>query len=205
MARYDEDNRRRSFRGFSLRPEEIRGESLDPNYSGGEYRGMRMGQGYEGQAAYGRYRQDHARDLGGNGGYQGRRPPQEYDPRDGTYRRSLPRGYDQQYESWGRWQGYDPGVQRGYDREQRIVENGGVRPDNCYLHDYNANSPVFRQGMGGSPYDRSYGYAGGEPGGRPGNGPYDRDHHQRDANRYGGYSSGGFGEGWLPNHRPRGA
>lgn len=206
MARYDEDHRWRSYRGFSMRPERMEGESLDPNYRGGEYQGMRMDKGYAGQAAYGRYRQDHARDLGEYGGYRGMQPPQEYNPRDGTYRRGMPRGYDRQYEGWGRWQGYDPTPQRGYDRGQRIVQNGGVRPDNRHLQDYNTNSPVFRQGMGGSPYDRNYGYAGGEPGGpRPGGGPYDRDHHQRDANRYGGYSSGGFGERYLPNHRPRGA
>ncbi|HEX2191044.1 MAG TPA: hypothetical protein VHG51_19200 [Longimicrobiaceae bacterium] len=201
MARYEDDDYWRSYGGFSLRPEPVRGDSLDPNYRGGEYRGMRMEQGYPDQAAYGRYRAHHAGDLGGQGGYDGigdvdwRRRP------DGTY--EPVRGYDRTYRGApGRYerQGFDPPrAGRGYDRGHRVVEDGGVRGDNRYLHDYNAHSPAFRTGRG---YDRSYGHAEGARGDRPGRGPYDRDHFQRDANRYGGYSSGGFGERWLPKHHP---
>ncbi|HEX2094130.1 MAG TPA: hypothetical protein VHG28_17130, partial [Longimicrobiaceae bacterium] len=64
MARYEDDYYGKSYRGFSLRPEPIGEDSLDPNYRGG-YRGMRMQDGYGGQAAYGRYRARHAGDLGG--------------------------------------------------------------------------------------------------------------------------------------------
>jgi hypothetical protein len=185
MARYEDDYRGRSYRGFSMRPEPARGSSLDPNYGGGEYRGMRMEGGRPDQAAYGRWRLDHARDLGGSGGF---------------------RGYgDRQWELRGDTGTYEPvrgsarGPERGYDRGRRTVEDGGVRGDNRYLRQYNAASPALR---GGQAYDRSYGHAGGEPGRRPGRGPYDRDDFQRGANRYGGYSSGGFGERWLPRSRP---
>lgn len=208
MARYEDDYHWRSHRGFSMRPEPVRGDSLDPNYRGGEYRGMRMGEGYDDHAAYGdqaeygRYRLDHARDLGGQGGYGGighrewRRRPDT-----GTY--EPVRGYDRPYgggpDRYER-QGFEPPRGgRGYDRGQRVVENGGVRGDNRYLRGYNADSAALRHG---GAYDRSYGHAGGAPRERPGAGPYDRDHFQRDANRYGGYSSGGFSEGWLPKHHP---
>lgn len=202
MARYEDDYYRRSYRGFSLRPEPARDDSLDPNYHGGEYRGMRMGGGDPDQAAYGRYRLEHARDLGGQGGYRGivdrewRRVPGT-----GTY--EALRGYDRAYRGGPdryEWRGFEaPRPGGGRDRGGEVVENGGVRGDNRYLHDYNANSPALRSG---GAYDRSYGHAEGAPGSRPGEGPYDRDHFQRGANRYGGYSSGGFGEGWLPKHHP---
>ncbi|HEU0079690.1 MAG TPA: hypothetical protein VFQ76_18675 [Longimicrobiaceae bacterium] len=204
MARYEDDYHRRSYRGFSMRPEPARGDSLDPNYRGGEYRGMRMEGGQPEQAAYGRWRLDHARDLGGSGGFQGyedrewrlRRDTGTYEPVPGGGPRPG-RGYDAR---GGSGRGYEPPLSgRGYDRGQRTVENGGVRGDNRYLRQYNAASPALR---GAQAYDRSYGHAGGEPGGRPGQGPRDRDGFQRDANRYGGYSSGGFGERWLPKSHP---
>lgn len=203
MPRYEDDYRGGSFRGFSMRPEPIERDSMDPNYRGG-YQGMRMNPGAGGQAAYGRYRQLRERDLGGSGGFRGEEPPTRYDPRTGTYHRGGTGGYDRDYagaRERGGWHGYDPGPRRGYDRDARIVENGGVRGDNRYLRQYNSESPTLR---GGGAYDRGYGRAEGSPGGGPGRGPYDRDMHQRDANRYGGYSSGGFGERWLPGPRPRG-
>lgn len=211
MARYEDDFHWRSYRGFSMRPEPVRGESLDPNYRGGDYRGMRMGGGQPNQAAYGRYRLDHAADLGGSGGFPGIEDREWRLRRDtGTYEPVLGRGqggYDRGYDPRGgyNWRGFDPPAQggRGYDRGLRgggrIVEDGGVQGDNRYLRLYNAASPALR---GGQAYDRNYGHAGGEPGGRPGRGVYDRDHQQRDANRYGGYSSGGFGERWLPKNHP---
>ncbi len=210
MARYEDDYHWRSYRGFSMRPEPVRGESLDPNYRGGDYQGMRMAGGQPNQAAYGRYRLDHAGDLGGNGGFQGyedrewrlRPDTGTYEPVPGRVQR-YDRGYDPRGEY--NWRGYEPPVQggRGYDRGLRgggrIVEDGGVQGDNRYLRQYNAASPALR---GGQAYDRSYGHAEGAPGRRPGQGPYDRDVYQRSANRYGGYSSGGFGERWLPNTQP---
>lgn len=208
MARYEDDYSRRSFRGFSMRPQSVRGDSLDPNYRGGEYHGMRMGGGGPGQAAYGAYRLRNAADLGGSGGFEGTEH-REWRLREdtGTYEPVRGRGgvrYDRDdRDDRGPlrepvWRGYEVPLHsagRGYDRGGRVVEDGGVRGDNRYLRDYNANSPALR---GGHAYDRSYGRAGGEPGRRPGPGPYDRDRFQRDANRYGGYSSGGFGERWLP-------
>ncbi len=210
MARYEDDYHRRSYRGFSMRPEPVRESSLDPNYRGGDYRGMRMEGGRPEQAAYGRWRLDHARDLGGSGGFRGyedrewrlRRDTGTYEPVPGRGRGGYDRGYDARGEYAPR--GYEPPLPgRGYDRGLRgggrIVEDGGVHGDNRYLRQYNAASPALR---GGQAYDRSYGHASGEPGGSPGRGPYDRDRFQRDANRYGGYSSGGFGERWLPKSHP---
>jgi hypothetical protein len=210
MANYEDDYHWKSYRGFSMRPEPVRGESLDPNYRGGDYQGMRMGGGQPNQAAYGRYRLDHAGDLGGNGGFQGYEDREwRLRPDTGTYE-SVPgrvQRYDRGYDPRGEynWRGYEPPVQggRGYDRGLRgggrIVEDGGVQGDNRYLRQYNAASPALR---GGQAYDRSYGHAEGAPGRRPGQGPYDRDDYQRSANRYGGYSSGGFGERWLPKNHP---
>jgi hypothetical protein len=203
MARYEDDYGRGSYGGFSMRPEPIRGRSLDPNYSGGEYRGMRMGSGYGeheaygGQAEYGRFRRDHADELGGFGGYAGvenhewrlRRATGTYEPV-----RSAGRGYDRGYSRPG---GYDAQLRGTEGGRQRVVEDGGIRGDNRYLHDFNENSPALRHG---GAYDRSFGHAEGAPRRRPGESPYDRDRFQRDANRYGGYSSGGFGERWLPKH-----
>jgi hypothetical protein len=205
MARYEDDYHWRSYRGFSMRPEPARGSSLDPNYAGGEYRGMRMEGGGPDQAAYGRWRLDHARDLGGSGGFRGYEDRQWRLRGDtGTYEpvRGGAQRYDRDHDPRGEhaWRGYEvPRSGRGYDRGQRTVEDGGVRGDNRYLRQYNAASPALR---GGQAYDRSYGHAGGEPGRRPGQGPYDRDDFQRGANRYGGYSSGGFGERWLPKSHP---
>lgn len=201
MARYEDDYYRRSYRGFSMRPQPVRGDSLDPNYAGGEYHGNRMDSGYGWQAAYGRHRLNHAQDLGRFGGYDG------IEHRDwrllgdsGTYEpvRGYDRGYRHRDEEY--WHGYEvPNPRRGYDRDQRVVEDGGVRRDNRYLHDYNADSPAFRYG---GAYDRSFGHAEGAPGRRPGEGPYGDDRFERDANRYGGKSSGGFTERWLPKHHP---
>ncbi|HEV2149104.1 MAG TPA: hypothetical protein VGR37_16980 [Longimicrobiaceae bacterium] len=208
MARYEDDYHRRSYRGFSMRPEPIRGRSLDPNYSGGEYRGMRMGNGYGaheaygGQAEYGRYRLDNADDLGGFGGYDGIEDRNWRLRRDtGTYEpvRGAGRGYDRQYSGPDEfnWRGHDVQLRgRGAGGRQR-VEDGGVRADNRYLHQFNENSPAFRHG---GAYDRNFGHAEGAPRRSPGDGPYDRDHFRRDANRYGGKSSGGFAEQWLPKH-----
>lgn len=197
MARYEDDYHWRSYRGFSMRPEPARGSSLDPNYGGGGYRGMRMEGGGPDQAAYGRWRLDHARDLGGSGGFRGYGDrPWRLHGETGTYEPA--RGPGPRDESG--WRGYEvPRSGRGYDRGRRTVEDGGVRGDNRYLRQYNAASPALR---GGQAYDRSYGRAGGEPGRRPGQDPYDRDHFQRGANRYGGYGSGGFGERWLPKSHP---
>ncbi len=203
--RYDDAYWKRG--NFSMRPMRYEEDSADPNYAGGRYHGMRTDAGGRHQAAYGEYRADHARDLGGAGGPQGR-----YGPGGGGGRVRL--GYDGNYhDRFDQFQQHHrgdmrPGGGRGgwqgargghgpvghedliYDGDYR--NDGGVRPDRQFLRQYNAQSPGLRDGGG---YDRSYGWAEGRnPGGMD---PARRLRPQ--PNRYGGYSSGGFGEGGGPN------
>jgi len=192
MARYNEDYRD-MYRGFPMHPMR-RPDSMDPNHRGGEYRGVRMESGYEGQAAYGRHRYWHAGDLGGYGGFDGRYDagPGWVDD-DGVFRDP----FDE------RGEGREGGVHHAYRPEDFPRGGGGVRYDMGYLRDFNAHSPVLRQGHG---YDRNYGWAeGAPPRGERGSRPYDRDHFQRSANRYGGYNSGGFAQGTRPQQAPRGS
>lgn len=60
------------FRQLSMRPHWNDHESLDPNYRGGGYHGMRMEPGTRGRAAYGWNRQVQDPDLGRFGGFDGR-------------------------------------------------------------------------------------------------------------------------------------
>ena len=191
MARYQDDYRD-TYRGFPMHPMRHPG-NMDPNFRGGEYRGGRMDSGYEGQAAYGRHRYWHAGDLGGYGGFDGRYDAGEgWGDEDGIFHDP----FDE------RGTGREAGVHHPYAREDFPRAGGGVRYDMQYLRDYNAYSPGLRQGRG---YDRNYGWAEGAPRREPGQRPYDRDDYQRSANRYGGYSSGGFAQGPRPQQAPRGS
>lgn len=105
MARYQRD-----FMGIPADPRESRGD--DPNYGRG-YRGMRM-RGGPVQAAYGRYRQLHADDLGTMGGFYGQ----------------FDRGEDP------RLSGHRPGVEDGGLRDARY--------DRHLLHEYNSTSQRLR-------------------------------------------------------------
>lgn len=189
MRSYDR-NYRELRRGFSMRP--YRGEGrLDPNYHDGEYFGERLDAGYEGQAAYGRHRLRHAGDLGGFGGFSGRYDAgRGYMDEDGVFQDP----FDAREEARA------GGVRHPYHPRDFFGGGGRVSRDMRYLEDYNAYSPALRRG-----YDRSFGYA--EGGGRPNAGGRQRgeDVHPRDPNRYGGYSTGGFSEPWLPKQANRGS
>ncbi len=160
MSRYADEYYWRSYRGFSLRPEPVRGDSLDPNYHGGEYRGMRMRQGYAEQAPYGLQRIDSADDLGGFGGYEGIEHREwRLHPDTGTYEpvRGHARDYDRGYRDLPVWHGHEVPLSGRRHGRDRWVEDGGVPWDRSYLRDYNTNSPALR---GWPPYDR-------DPGDRP--------------------------------------
>lgn len=135
MARYVDD-----YRGIIGHDTAARG--MDPNYSGG-YRGMRMGgSGY--QAAYGRYRLEHAEDFGGSGGFRGRSGPASLA---GGGRTRAPHGvarYDREMEA-RRAHGYDSGWESGGVRD--------LRYDRDLLREFNANSPGLRTG---GRYDREH-------------------------------------------------
>ena len=157
----------------------------DPNWAGGTYHGQRMAPGGH-QAAYGRHRQDHQRDLGGHGGFDGR-----YDLPDGWFDGGGI--YHEAGEMPVRMRGrYDVGYRREW-------ENGGVQYGRDYLRQYNANSPALRHG---GP-DRSWGFAPGpeEPSMR-GHGPHGR---PTDERGYAGYNQGGFAEGKFRGPGTRGS
>lgn len=133
MARYVDDYR--GIIGHHTAP-----AGMDPNY-GGRYRGMRMdGSGY--QAAYGRYRLEHAEDFGGSGGFRGR---SAWAPVSGGGRRGgTPAGarYARELEGAGR---YDTGWGTGGVRD--------LRYDRELLREFNANSPALQRG---GRYDREH-------------------------------------------------
>jgi hypothetical protein len=192
MARYEDDywDQRK---GLPVRPIR-RPSNLDPNYHDGEYHGERFDAGYEGQAPYGRHRMWRANDLGRYGGFDGRYDAGEgWVDEDGIWHDP----FDE------RGTGREAGVRRPYGERDFYRSGGGVRRDMGYLKDFNAYSPALR---GRHRYDRNFGYAEGSPGGpRRGHTPYDRDHFQNPENRYGGYNSAGFSEGWLPRQANRGS
>lgn len=186
-------------RGYMMEPGwGWNGESADPNYRGGGYQGMRMGQGQgegHGQAPYGRYRAYHQADLAGYGGFQGRNelPNGWYDDAGYYHEARDPRA--------GR--GQMSGGMRGYDRGfggPRHPEGGGVRYDGEYLGEYNANSPAMR---GGGPR-RSWGFAPG-PDAPPMRGRGDPRGRPSDEHRYNGYNQGGFADNGYRGPGTRGA
>lgn len=184
-----------------------RARGMDPNFRGGVYRGERMQASQGGQATYGQYRLRHQHSLQGYGGYQGRYGgggyDREYDRgyRPGHRERRTPRqlgGYD------GGYAGYGQGARSGYDRELRQGSPGGLRGDAAYLRDFNKNSPTLRGEEGPQgPARRASGFADASPDPRQwrtgGAHRYDEEH-----DRYGGRSSAGFSEYWLPKQAPRG-
>jgi hypothetical protein len=216
MARYDRDHgygndyrqvRREpgfSQRGISPSPHWEPGGTLDPNYRGGEYQGMRMRPGMPGQGAYGWYRASHARDLGADGGWEGRYGERyghgqgRFD-RGGIYREDFERERHQAWQA-NRDAGSFGGPRDGamvprngwprYDAEHRGPFDGGVHQDVGHLRQLNANSVAFRHGSAG---DRGFGWAEHpQQGGGAGRerGP---------ENRYDGQNAGGYAE----MHRPR--
>lgn len=189
MGGYDRDHRG-LMRGLPVEPRRY-DDDLDPNFRGGRYHGQRMRQGRESQAAYGRHRLYHREDLGRFGGFEGRYSagPGRMDG-EGLYREP----FDEEPGRYAR-------TRFGPTREDwERVERSGVNPELRYLRDYNAHSPELREGD-----NRSFGYAGGEPGARPGEGPWTRDRFSRAANRYGTREGPGFAEGWLPRQAGRGS
>jgi hypothetical protein len=215
MARYDHgygyDREMRRPRGFSERgvsqsPAYGRGPTLDPNYQGGGYRGMRMEPGSPGQSSYGWYRATHAGDLGDAGGFDGR-----YGERWGHGRgRWDGEGlYHEEFDAQRQraWNGNrdmgrpaeSPRMAGGqgwprYDDEHRGPWDGGVRRDPRHLHQYNEHSVAFRHG---SEHDRGFGWA--EPP-RQGMGA---DRRPGAENRYGGRNEGGFSEMQRPRQASR--
>lgn len=185
MTRYDRDF---GPRGLNMGPHWGNRDDPDPNWRGGHYHGMRMDPSGRYQAAYGRYRQDHARDLGGYGGFDGRHDsgPGRWD-REGLYH--DPFDEERHHHRYGAYGPRRP-VSRPYDRPYR--EDGGVRGDNRYLRQYNAHSPELRRG-----YDRGYGYAEG-PDAPPMRGVDARGGRTRER-EYGGYNTGGFSDGKYPD------
>ncbi|MDB4950752.1 MAG: hypothetical protein JWM27_3401 [Gemmatimonadetes bacterium] len=195
-------------RGISPAPYYVR-DTLDPNYRGGAYGGMRMSPGMPGQASYGWYRAMHGRDLGDAGGYEGRWG-QGWSGRpdfggQGLYHDEFGRAREQAWArnrdvgmQWGRPAGrFAGGRGQGwprYDADHHGPWDGGVRGDVRYLHQYNENSPAFRYGAEG---DRGYGRAerprtgGGMEAARP------------RENTYGGRNAGGFGDMQLPRQARR--
>jgi hypothetical protein len=132
----------------------------DPNWSAGQYHGMRMRPGGR-QAAYGFHRLSRERDLLAHGGFHGiyGAGPGRFD-RTGAFRhpRLEQLGHRRQRLLSGtaaRAESDDPGR----------VEDGGVRADNRYLRQYNAASPMLKDGHA---QELGYGHA---PGAEEGNPP----------------------------------
>ncbi|HET7228538.1 MAG TPA: hypothetical protein VFJ16_00915 [Longimicrobium sp.] len=168
-------------------------DGSDPNWRGGTYHGLRM-QGGSHQAAYGRERFYHQADLGGAGGFDGR-----YDLPNGFYD-----GNGYYHEQWedqargagpARWLGHPR-----YDRDLHRVEDGGVRYDQEYLRQYNAQSPALRHG---GPR-RSWGFSEG-PNAPPMHGRHDARDRPTGERGYSGYNTGGFADNGLPGPGTRGS
>ena len=160
--------------------------SSDPNWRGGGYRGQRMDLGpHHERAAYGWYREGHAADLGGHGGFDGRYDlqPGRFDGQ-GIYHEQAER---RPHQPWPRYDGdFNP---RG--------ETGGVRGDARYLRQYNAYSPALDPRTGGGPDARGYGFAPGPDEPRMLGRDDARDHRLREHSHQ-GYNTGGFSEGKYP-------
>lgn len=188
MPRRDHDPYKR---GYPMAPEWGR-PSLDPNWKDGEYHGLRMRYDHR-QAAYGFHRQSREADLQGYGGFDG-----IYDEGPGTYDRA---GVFRHPYFQGRLQhGSTAPLAAGTaDSEFRHVEDGGVRADNEYLRQYNADSPALQAGGG----DRGFGHA---PAGA-GEGELTRPDLRAegtDERGYAGYNQGGFApEQGSPGLDPR--
>lgn len=204
------------YRGVSLRPQWNDRESLDPNYQGGGYHGMRMAPGTRGQAAYGWNRQVQGPDLGRFGGFDGRygghrgghfdREGLYRDPFDDRYptnlgqpHPSMPLQRDTEPRPGRAPRGSDrPGPGKPREFEYRQDSDGGVRHDNRFLRQYNANSPMLREGRG---YDRGYGWADPRPDPRRDD-PRNEPTHEHDRM---GYNSAGWSDKHLPaSRRPGG-
>lgn len=216
MARYDNSyGYGVDYRHVSLRPQWNDPQSLDPNYQGGGYHGMRMEPGTRGQAAYGWQRQAEASDLGRYGGFDGRygghrggffdREGLFRDPFDERYPTNL--GQPHTHAPLQRGveprpgyapQGGDrpgPGKPRQFEHQQE--SDGGVRHDNRFLRQYNANSVALREGRG---YDRGFGWADRRPDPRADN-PRNAPTHEHG---YAGWNSAGWSDKHLPASRRQG-
>ncbi len=154
---------------------EVRSRGMDPNFRGGTYAGERMHSSQKGQAPYGHYRDRHAGELEGFGGQHGRY-----------------RGYGRDYD-------------RGYERNYQQRNPGGLRDDRRYLRDFNKNSPAFQDEGRQDRLRRSSGFADASPDPRTWRmGGSWSQRYDQEQNRYGGRSSAGFTEYWLPKQAPRG-
>jgi hypothetical protein len=113
----------------------------DPNWSAGQYHGMRMRPGGR-QAAYGFHRQSRERDLLAHGGFHGiyGAGPGRFDA-GGAFRH--PRLEQLRHRGQRLLGG---AAARAEADDPRRVEDGGVRADNRYLRQYNAASPMLRDG-----------------------------------------------------------
>lgn len=143
---------------------------MDPNYRGGVYRGQRMRE-QDDHAAYGRYRREHADELGPYGGFAGRATGAGRLRDPGPMRPSGPAGPPRPpYGTGGRRYGRDYGGGYGADFRRTGYDRGpGPRLER-------AAAERFRM--------RSFDAARGPR--------YDRAFH-----RYAGYRGTGFSEGYL--------
>lgn len=166
-------------RGFPMDPGWDR-DQPDPNWSAGQYHGMRMRPGGR-QAAYGFHRLSRERDLLGYGGFHG-----VYDEGPGRF------GADGAFRHPS-LEARDPRARKalgaGEPSDARRVEDGGVRADNRYLAQYNAESPE----LAARPEGRGYGHApaGGEDGALTDPGTRER---PTDERHHAGYNRGGFAD-----------
>jgi hypothetical protein len=135
--------------GFPLEPGWER-DQPDPNWSAGQYHGMRMRPSGR-QAAYGLHRLSRERDLLGHGGFHGLygRGAGRY-AADGTFRHPALEAEPQR----GLRLPARGAAERATSEGAR-VEDGGVRGDNRYLRQYNAESAELRE----RPEGRAYGHA----------------------------------------------
>lgn len=189
MAARDEN-----LRGHTMEPGWER-DQPDPNWSAGQYHGMRMRPG-GGQAAYGFHRLTHERDLLAHGGFHGiyGAGPGRFDGA-GAFRH--PRLEELRHR------GHAPLLGRGEAEAEtgdpNRVEDGGVRADNRYLRQYNAASPMLKDG-----HEEELGYGHAPAGGRDGE-LTDTGSRERptDERRYAGYNQAGFAQDPSPGPDPR--
>ena len=174
MSRRDEH-----LRGYPMDPQWEEDQPLDPNWSAGRYYGMRMRPGQR-QAAYGLHRLSRQRDLLGYGGFHG-----VYDEGAGRFDAAgafrHPRIEGNRHRRLRLVGGGTP------DDASRHVEDGGVRADNRYLGQYNAASPMLRDGHEG---ELGYGHA--PAGGRDGELAQPGSRGRTDERGYAGYNQSGF-------------
>ena len=144
--RYDDPYQSRAgFERAVLRPDWGRSHPSDPNWRDGWYHGMRSG-GAPWQARYDQLRREHAEDLRGWGGYQGRygRPVGEF-TRSGLLRMDGRRDSDREHRTAPRY---------AADYGEPEWQGGGVSEDVRYLRQYNSRSPELHYGYD---YRRYYG------------------------------------------------